>query len=123
MIAGSYDRQMQRLTFLFSLIATASAQAADTPDISLYRRALSRDTIYEMHCRGMPIDDAEQHFDRKYKARQDRLRASLSDRHLLDPVEPNQEIIPIGFKCPHYRGEEAHLKAALRQSERRLGVR
>jgi hypothetical protein len=98
-------------------------QVAATPDVSLYQRALSRDAIYEMHCRGMLIDDAEQRFDRTFKDRQDRLRAALYNRHFLDAVEPNQGIIPVGFKCPHYRGAEADLRTALRRAERRLGVR
>lgn len=113
---------MKRLTLLLALTAFSSSRAETQPDVSLYQRALSDDAKYEMHCRGMMMEDAEQGFDRTYKARQDRIRARLSEQYLLKVVEPDREIIPIGFKCPHYHGAEARLRFALRQAERRLGI-
>jgi hypothetical protein len=109
---------MQGLALLVSLGVAASNPATAILDVPLYQKALSRDAIYEMHCRGVPVDKAQQRFDEIYKSRQDRLRASLLARHLLNAVEPDEEVIPIGFKCPHYHGAEVRLRSALRQSER-----
>jgi hypothetical protein len=111
---------MKWIAIPVAFIIASAGQAEEQSDVSVFQRALSRDAVSEMHCHGLPIEEAEQRFDSKYKNRQERIRAALSQRGILKPVEPNQDVIPIGFKCPHYRGAETRLRASLRLAERRL---
>lgn len=113
---------MERFLVLLLFLVASSSHAEIPADVALYQQALSDDAMYEMHCRGTTMEAAERHFNRTYKFRQDRLRASLAKSNLLKAVEPDEEVILIGYKCPHYHGAEARLRSSLRLAESRLHI-
>jgi hypothetical protein len=89
------------------------------PDKELYYRTMLIGAFNELRCQGHSAKEAKKLYERRFGARQRAIKAALLERYGPSP-EGEDEVIPIGFRCPRYEGAGRRLDAALSELERRL---
>jgi hypothetical protein len=91
------------------------AQTTAATDEQVFEAALSGDAFVELRCRGLSAERAKEHFRQAFGERQRRIRDALKARRIDLP-----EVIPIGRRCPFYRGARKRLAVALEEADGRL---
>jgi hypothetical protein len=109
---------MKRLILATAIISVPAAGHTPEADKAWIWRALSTEAFNEMRCDGLSAEQARVRYDRKYKARQERIRLTLVERALIK----DEDRILMGRRCPYYVGAQHRLKVALSDAERHLGL-
>ena len=106
------------ISLILAAAITSASHAGPDTDKAWIWRALSTEAFNEMRCHDLSAEQSRRRYDRKYKARQERIRITLVARAMID----DEDRILIGRQCPHYVGAQHRLNMALSDAERRLDL-